>query len=159
MEDKEISKLVKQIENAFADTPYPGKNIGDDGEVGRFIGKRWKDVTREDINSNDHLSFFTLDALRYYLPAYLIGVLRNPDLRLDIRLALIKFFDPGEDWKSNKPELLSKIFSEPEKAAIRSFFENYKQLFLLSKDEPFSSVEKKRREALARTIEYWQYYG
>jgi hypothetical protein len=153
-----INRLIENIEVAFADTPYPGENIGDDTEVGRFVGKKWKDVTVEDVNSNDYLPFFKLEALRYYLPSYLITILSHPDLRLDIRLALIRFFDPGENWKIGQAVPLARLFSQPERTAIALFFENYKQVFPPSQGEPFSSVEKKRREVLARTIESWRQY-
>lgn len=88
----EIAGLVGQIESAFAATPYPGDDrICDprpgDEEVAEyaleFRGARWDRLHPEFLTYHDAaISFFTAEAFRYFLPAYLIAELRAPDIEI-----------------------------------------------------------------------------
>ncbi|MGB7520529.1 MAG: DUF6714 family protein, partial [Spirulinaceae cyanobacterium] len=74
--------ILEKIENNFGDSLYPGDdNIVYDNS-GRclecldieqaFQGKHWKDVPSETIiYQNSALTFFSVEAFRFYLPAYL----------------------------------------------------------------------------------------
>jgi hypothetical protein len=76
-----LDALKREIEEAFADVPYPGDDrIIDhpDWEAEEllecFRGKHWKDLTHEDLFQNS-LTFVDLDAYTFYLPAYLFAAL------------------------------------------------------------------------------------
>ena len=87
--------LVDKIERAFADVQYPGcKDLTDSsfGEeptalVNDFRGKTdWRQLDIEFLNQapdgwGSALSFFSDNALRFYLPAYMIA-----DIRVDLDL-------------------------------------------------------------------------
>ena len=74
--------VAKQIEEAFADTPYPGDNnigwgCGSEGKEFEEVvrGKHWKDLTLDFIikhRSNIHC--MTTDGFRFYLPAFLLAI-------------------------------------------------------------------------------------
>jgi hypothetical protein len=88
----EIAGLVEQIESAFAATPYPGDDhICDprpgDEEVAEyaleFRGASWNRLHPEFLAYHDAaISFFTPQAFRHFLPAYLIAELRAPDTEI-----------------------------------------------------------------------------
>ena len=92
-ERAENAGLVAQIESAFAATPYPGDDrICDpspgDEEVAEyaleFRGARWDRLHPEFLAYHDAaISFFTPEAFRYFLPAYLIADLRAPDIGIE----------------------------------------------------------------------------
>ena len=83
----EALKLKAEIEEAFADVPYPGDdNIGKAGyfegvEVAEhFKGIKWQDYKDNPsqfltMRLNGDLSFMTHEAFRYYLPLYMIQAL------------------------------------------------------------------------------------
>ena len=85
--------LVAQIESAFAHTLYPGDGrICDprpgDEEVAEyaleFRGARWDRIHPEFLAYHDAaISFFTPEAFRYFLPAYLIADLRARDIGIE----------------------------------------------------------------------------
>jgi hypothetical protein len=89
-EDPAVAKLLEQIDEAFAETPYPGDadichpRKGDD-EVAEyaleFRGARWQSLNPVFLSSHyAALSFFTPRAFRYFLPAYLFAELMAPQL-------------------------------------------------------------------------------
>lgn len=80
--------LRREIEGAFADAKYPGddKLVYDDSgghlecnEVATaFKGKQWKEVPLDVLRYHSAgLFFFTPEAYRFYLPAYLIAAALN----------------------------------------------------------------------------------
>jgi hypothetical protein len=82
MDLEQRKMLVEKITNAFADTPYPqngyiGAEMQDD-----FGGKHWQDIV-DDVELllrwRDDLHDFSLEGLRYFLPAFLIAIIRIPD--------------------------------------------------------------------------------
>lgn len=83
----EIEALKNQIRSAFAEVQYPGDERlrgSDEGDEPfqterEFRGKRdWRDLDAEFLDSSPNglgsaLSFFSHEAFRFYLPAYLIA--------------------------------------------------------------------------------------
>ena len=77
--------IVNEIKGAFTDVPHPGDDLMlhpqcmDDNDVEEFYGGiHWHDVPGEIIERNNaSLCFFSPEAYRFYLPAYLIWVLNN----------------------------------------------------------------------------------
>ena len=73
-------EIKKQVEQAFADVPYPGDenlvpdpNSHDMAEVHRdFRGKHWKDLSIATVcYHHDDLALFTHEGCRFYLPAFI----------------------------------------------------------------------------------------
>jgi hypothetical protein len=81
-------RIAREIEEAFADTDYPGDgNIAYDqsgrhlecSQVARdFRGKQWQDLTTDFLRNNaDALFFFSAAAYAYFLPAFLRASVRD----------------------------------------------------------------------------------
>ncbi len=163
-------RVAAQIEEAFAQTPYPGDtNIGkpdSDSEAltRAFWGKNWRDVQLATL-SNYHvdLPLMTPDAFRYYVPAFMLAVmfyyhhvstlpiglmhsLTPPDPTL-----LQKYLDKKTDplKHSQITDFLNRVgtFTLPEKAAIRTFLENY------TKWQPDARSETRH---LQRAMDFWR---
>lgn len=79
--------VMRTIEKAFAETCYPGDEdllhaqCMDDNDIKDFYGRQdWRQVPEQVIDhSNAALSFFSPEAYRFYLPAFLLWVLRHFD--------------------------------------------------------------------------------
>ena len=149
--------LIEQITSAFKDIEYPG-----DGELHRndetkeLIGKHWKDIPLEMLRVDSRILYLSPKALRFYLPAYLIAIISNPD-EMDILVGdIVRFLSPTEQslWKNETIPYLPP-FEPKEKAAIKAFFDAYKQLF----PDGGWSYNPRSCGTLERGIAYWQYYG
>lgn len=84
----EANPLVREIHRAFANVKYPGDgaivydNSGRHLECNQvaeaFRGKHWSEVTPEILlYHNQAHFFFSPEAYRFYLPAYLIGIVAH----------------------------------------------------------------------------------
>jgi hypothetical protein len=80
----ERQEVVQLIEAAWADAQYPGdsriafnpeSNFDEVIKINRgFRGKHWREISLETLIANrDYLSFFSLEGLHFYLPAYMIA--------------------------------------------------------------------------------------
>lgn len=82
----------KLIEGAFADTPVPGQTLKDiiapprqgDGEerdiADYFRGTTWRGHSAKDLRAHSSaLGYFTGEAFRYWLPAFMIAEIDDPD--------------------------------------------------------------------------------
>ena len=80
------AEVAAQIEAAFEDTPSPGNNFEDisatkcdEGIVDYFRGKTWRGHRVEDLRHHEAaMSFFTDQAFRYWLPAFMLAELDHP---------------------------------------------------------------------------------
>ena len=81
-------EVAREVERAFSDVQYPG----DDSIVERpsdweasgirsdFLRKHWRDVIEpEFLRAHNLFCFFSAKGLQFYLPAYLIGLVRFPE--------------------------------------------------------------------------------
>jgi hypothetical protein len=86
---KPEQELVTQIERAFADVPYPGDDHicrgagvqvegSEEANIAAvFRGRHWRDVPLEGLaRYSATFCFLTPEAFRFYLPAYLLAVIR-----------------------------------------------------------------------------------
>ena len=113
--------LAKQIEEAFADTPYPGDAFEaisatpyDEGIVEYFRGTTWKGHQVRNLRCHSAaLSFFTDAAYRYWLPAFMLAHLENPG-----EADVIAEHIAHDFTKHNRVE----VFNQKELSAIRLFF-------------------------------------
>jgi uncharacterized protein DUF6714 len=126
--DHEKQGLVLKIEKAFRTAPFPGRKIGIYGytsEVSDFIGKTWQEIRLNDVNWDDPLYFFTLEAFHYYLPAYLISIINEPENVNPVIIdKLIEKLSFG-DWTKKK---FCKLFTKQQKAVIRDFLNHVEEL-------------------------------
>lgn len=90
----ELEKVLKQLEDSFADVPMPPEErIVSDASTfdiersqirAKFRQRHWRDLSIEDLEGEaDALSFFTLEAFRFFLPAFIRVSLLEP-LRADL---------------------------------------------------------------------------
>ncbi|MBS0262245.1 MAG: hypothetical protein JSS02_09870 [Planctomycetes bacterium] len=117
--------LRARIFDAFAETPYPGdENISvptydDEGTLAYFKGRTWSGHTATTLRHHSSaLTFFTADAFRYFLPAYMLAELDAPD-EADVIAGHIAF---DLTQTSLAEERLGK-FTEQELVAIKAFFD------------------------------------
>ena len=148
--DELRQRLGRLIEEAFADTPYPGDDCiskpNEDGSdlVRAFRGQSWRDL-QLNIITNYHvdMALMTPEAFRYYLPAFMLAVifyyghvstlpmglmhsLTPPDAGL-LQKYLEKKTDPLKHTQIG--DFLNRVsaFTGSEKAAIRIFLETYRK--------------------------------
>ena len=122
--------LREQIIAAFEDTPHPGDDnisVGtcdDEGTAAYFSGKTWRGHTPEVLRWHDSsLRFFTPEAFRYFLPAYMLGTLEDPE-EADVVPGSIwssllverHLYDPQIDCEPRQGSL-----SPPERQAVAEF--------------------------------------
>lgn len=123
MDAKEVEKVIR---TAFADTPRPRSKLtdtyDDEGAQEYFQGRTWDGHTPAEIRAQaDAMSFFTPEAFRYYLPAFMLAELQNP-AHADIvgSYVVYKFGPPAKFWKSEHQARLALLTSS-EKHAILVF--------------------------------------
>jgi hypothetical protein len=155
-------RLIEDISYAFKTAKYPGRKIGDENEIMAFIGKKWQEISIDDINSNQSISFFSAAGYYYYLPAYLIMMLKNPQ-KIDrfVFLGVVRSLANYDTMKIQKQKVC-KLFSKKQKDVVLEFLANYEELFFDSTDglsrgrQKF--IERENEEARAyinSAIEYW----
>ena len=123
-------ELIQAIEHAFSDTEYPGDtglvDDPDDWEADEtqveFRGRHWHDIVDPQfLMRHRSLYFFSPEAFEFYLPAYLIGVLRYPAEGLEWSGELLSALYPkstpywGERWLKRWNTRMGRL-SEVQKA-------------------------------------------
>jgi len=127
----EKQRLHELIEAAFRDTPPPldGKislpTYDDEGTHDYFSGSPWQGHSVSELRTHESaFCFFTADAFRYYLPAFMLAELKDPETADVIAGNILFHFTPPsgerEFWRPAYEARLSK-FSEIEKKAIAEF--------------------------------------
>ena len=83
---RDAAETIRQIEAAFADVPYPGRealfnhHCCECEEVSAsYAGKPWTEIALEDVLAGRETSLLNPAAWRYYLPAMMIWCIRAPD--------------------------------------------------------------------------------
>lgn len=159
--DVQREELVKRIRKAFKNMPVPEK-IGDKLELKNIRGKRWQDITPEDLNYIDSVLYFTKKGLHYYLPAYLVNILEHP---ADVTSSVtdILFRDIVSYDGTYKARLCDEFTSE-QKGVILEFLKLYEHFFPLpSRTEANSKFyyliereKQNRHQHIQAAIEYWE---
>ena len=121
--------LVERIEAAFENVPPPRTErivtptYDDEGVTAFFDGKRWKDLSIDDLRTHHvALSFFSPEAFHYYLPAFMLAELRDPIAAGQIGPSLLFHFSRPEE-QSWEPELTARLalLTPEQKAVIADF--------------------------------------
>jgi len=124
-------KLAAQIREAFDGLAVPAENellhpdCMDDVDIQEFYGGvRWQEMTDAMVvNGYAAPTAFSAKAFQYYLPAFLLWTLRNPDSTDYAGEAILLALDPGtpkemlHDFRMSKFALLTE--RQPE--AVRAF--------------------------------------
>jgi hypothetical protein len=157
LEERETlrQRVVKQIEEAFSDTPYPQET----GIYGYSIdydlqGKHWKEITPDIIfRQRGELSFITFEAFRFYLPVFMRAALLHYDEVDTLPGNLISHLAPEPPESSHYDYALRKHnhFNQVEQAAILAFLEALRRLY----PAEYSDVELVFGPLLDSAIEYW----
>jgi len=163
-------RIARMIEEAFADTPYPGddnlcKPDMDGADMIRaFRGKKWTDVQINTlVNYHVDLPILTPESFRYYLPAFMLAILFYYPHLSTLPIGLIHSMTPPDPallqkYLEKKTDQLKhsqitdflnrvSVFTPDEKAAIRAFFEAYRLLV------PDGRSELRH---LPRALEFWR---
>lgn len=123
MVTEELEEVLGQLDDAFGDEPLPSEdrlvydNSGYHLECNqvraRFRGRHWRNLRIEDLEGEgDALSFFTPEAFRFFLPAFIRISLLDPvraDLITDAILASFAQADLLQVWEKRKEALLEAI--------------------------------------------------
>jgi hypothetical protein len=94
MEKEELIQLIKSV---FLFEPIPNDDdiaYGSSGEgiEKNFKGKIWYDLDKEFILENyDALGFFTDNALKYYLPAFMLATIRDYEEMDDVPARVVSY--------------------------------------------------------------------
>jgi len=132
--------MQSQINDAFSTLPIPlGKlsiaTYDDENTHAYFTGTKWNEhdvlKLREQHSS---ISFFTPEAFKYYLPAFMVAELNHPELADIIAETLANKF-----IHISVSELLDIEFSQDQLAVIKAFFEYCEKLY---DDEYFDEFSK-----------------
>ncbi len=138
----EINSFTQMVHAAFGDTSYPENNLVQSGTnpnyvgeeisiIKHFTGKRWQEITLESLIANrDCISWFTVEAYRYYLPAYMIAVITHfheVDVLSNNTLYHLTPPDEHETWKTEFITT-SKGFTQAQKSVIQNFIALYARL-------------------------------
>ncbi|MFM6348518.1 MAG: DUF6714 family protein [Dolichospermum sp.] len=154
-------EVKKRINSAFANIQLPSDEYllhpacQDESEIEDFKGRhwqKWQDIPQEIIDYNySSLSFLSPSALRFFLPAYMIYGLDNPNSNV-LEFTVYKLIAPND---FNDLELRQIFFdwvsqlSSEQKTAITLFLKYIKQQY--EQEEQYISNDA--NEALQN---YWE---
>ena len=135
LEPAAVAAAVAEIEAAFAGLTPPGDakllhpQCCDDGDVMDFYGApAAASLSDETIVRNYAASsFFSAEAFRYYMPAFMLWALRHCDSIEYAPEATLRAFDPDSAGPELRAFQLSKFarFSEPERRAVVHFLKAF----------------------------------
>jgi len=159
-QDMRSEEVAELIESAFSRERYPGDSHLTQGpsmeaaELREFLrGKRWRDLQLEELVRNrESIFFMTPEALRYYIPAFLIASVRHYADSDQIPSTLLFLLDQlamnNSDYQSRFRERFES-FSDSERAAIRAFLEYIRDTHL----EDFPSSAGK--DQVSQVHDWW----
>ena len=121
---REVEAIIRE---AFRNTPPPTGELtdtqyDDEGTSEYFLGRSWDGHDAPTLRMHEvAMSFFTPEAFRYYLPAYMLAELRDPE-NADIlgEFVVYQFGEPEPDWKETYEKRLT-LFTQDEKDAVLAF--------------------------------------
>jgi len=154
----DTEEAIRQIEAAFADVPYPGREaLSNDhccecAEVSAtYAGKRWTEIALADVLAGRETSLLSPAAWRYYLPALMIWCIRAPDIVDVIQDNLVYQLEPPDD-RRGVPEWFNERaggFSREQRSAILAYLDWYRR-----RDEAWSERTEPPRH-VDNALAYW----
>lgn len=119
--NENASQLIHRVKKAFSKVQYPGDNNIVNGESwehneykAAFRGKDWRNLTF-DLVCPKHcgMSFFSVEALRYFLPGYIILCLKDldeADVMGDYLVEILTLPKQGDDTRNQ--EFMSELAND-----------------------------------------------
>lgn len=155
-----IDEVAEQIEGAFSRESYPGDNHLTEGssleagDVSSFLkGRRWQDFRVEELARNhESLFFMTPEAVRYYIPAFLIASVRHYDDSDKIPSTLLFFLNPFSMTDSNYQSRFKQRFepfTDSERSALIAFLEYIRDTH--AEDFPMGA----EKDEASQLLEWW----
>ena len=126
--------LREVIESAFAAVPYPGDDciIAGSSEEGDelktyFLRRSWRGHSAQQLRYHDSaLGLFTEDALLYFLPAFLIASIEDPETADTIPSRILGIFTAPGNYKPQSHEAFDRFikrFTTQQRDALLQVFE------------------------------------
>jgi len=133
-------ELKSTIRRAFADTPYPSGKLtdtyDDEGVSEYFAGKKWENLNVADLRRHYvALSFLEPQAFRYFLPAFMLGELSDPETADLIGESIVFHFARPEAFWVETYEKRIALFTKMEKEAIMHFMDYMQSTYGLFEDQ------------------------
>jgi hypothetical protein len=137
------AEVIQMIEDAWRDVPYPGDekiftpDSYDDEDIVSYFGRTtWRDHAPAKLRAHSSaFTFFTPEAFHYWLPAFVIAAIQDPD-EADVVVDRI----PGSVSDSYAPERWP-LFTQAQREALAAYFR-----FQIGK---FPESAEEERKALA----------
>jgi hypothetical protein len=127
---RDAEDVVELIRRAFAATPQPGREVLLNRHCCEcvsvseaYAGKRWIEITLDDVRAGGETALLTAAAWRYYLPAVMTWCLRAPDAVDVILDNLVYQLEPPAAGRG-VPEWFAERaigFSDEQRAAIVAY--------------------------------------
>lgn len=131
-----VASAVEEIEAAFGGLAPPGDDAllhpqcRDDNDIAEFYGAPdWRDLSDDFLVRNYAApSFFSAEAFRYYLPAFMLWSLKNAESPEYLAEATLRAFDPGpagaplHDFQASK----FALFDSAQRRAVVAFLEAFR---------------------------------
>jgi len=148
-------ELVAMVRSAWEDAQPPAnENISrptcdDEGVSAYFSGKTWKGHTARQLRQLDFAPcIFTHEAFAYYLPAYLIADIEDPETSDTNMERVVFWLDPDHGWDlaAQGPTVIDRL-TAPQRSALRQyilFIERREQGF---HDELWENIGRRLDEA------------
>jgi hypothetical protein len=125
-----------------------------------FLGRRWTDITVEDLAGNPALPLLTSGAFRYYLPALMTCAIEAP-VELDcVPDSLVALLSPARGEMSDRDKERLSGFTGPQVRAILMFLMFFQARELNDESAstgvpPESIANLPSFRVVTRALEYW----
>ena len=118
--------VARIITEAFRDTPRPtGKltdTYDDEGVEAYFAGRPWSGHDVATLRRHAAaMSLFTTEAFRYYLPAFMLAELSDPETADIIGESIVHHLGPPADYWEEIHRARLSLFTNGERNAILAF--------------------------------------
>ena len=151
MTQSEKQTLIEAISSAWKDVPCPGtENIftpdsyDDEGITEYFKDTTWHGHKPEILRGFDSAisTFFTNEAYHYWLPAFLIAAVENPEELSQGTDAIVRSFIPEDYWRKEEYYSRMAMLTNEQKMVIISVIEHLAE-FHFHPDYPDAIEEEK----------------
>ncbi len=140
--------LIQKIKKHFKNPVLRAKDIGDLSEVGRFADKSWQEVSIEDINVTYSLFFFSPRGFHYFLPAFLLNALSNPEKINPMTIeGLIRDLGAFDNFNHSSTSV-KKLFTKQQQKIILEFLTEADYLFIY--------INPSLKQMTIRGKNYWE---
>lgn len=153
MSEKEIKNLISKIRKAFSNTQYPGDTKigeGEEYEFKQFIGKKWQDLSLEELFTDQFPQRFTPKGMQYFMPAFLIAILSESTNWRSQELAkgIITSLTPHQSVIQNPSTPPKTVYTKQQLSVIIEFVKMYQSL---QNDEALDKI-------INRCLAFWASY-